>query len=416
MKVVVAGAGVIGLWCARELAAAGADVIVVGPSRQPTMSTPASAGWVVPVLSHPLAGPGLVSHTARQVLHRQAAFSFRGMTPALAGWLWRFLRSGSESQFRAGVCATLDLAGPCQQQYHALRDAGHDFELHHDGLLMVARTDAGRRDAQHLVETTTLAGYDGKNDALDASAIRNLEPALSADVTGGVHARDEMHIHPGQLTDALTAAAIGDGIEVRNATVESILPAAGARWTIVTSDGPLTADKVVLAAGYWSKRLAATVGMRLPLQCAAGVSVTALGPRPPRLPLKLLEANVALTPFSTGVRLAGRFTLGPPPTSVSRRHVRLVVAAAQPYLGSWRPREVTTTYVGLRPVTPDSLPLIGELPGRRGLIAATGHGMLGLTLAPGTAAEVRHQVTTGAPSDIGAPFALTRFPALRTTP
>ena len=415
MKVVVAGAGVIGLWCARELAAAGADVIVVGPSQQPTMSTPASAGWVVPVLSHPLAGPGLIPHTARQVLHRQAAFSFRGMSPALAGWLWRFVRSGSDDQFRAGLSATLDLAGDCQKQYQALRDAGLDFELHHDGLLVVARTGAGRREAQQLVETTALAGYDGKNDNLDARSIRDLEPALATDVAGGVHARDEMHVHPGQLNDALTAAALKSGIDVRDATVERIVPATRGQWTVVTSDGPLIADKVVLAAGYWSKQLAATLGTRLPLQSAAGVSVTALGPRPPRLPLKLLEASVALTPFNRGVRLAGRFTLGPPPASVSRRQLRSVVAAALPYLGSWRPEEVTAVHAGLRPVTPDSLPLIGELPGRRGVIAATGHGMLGLTLAPGTAAEVVHQVTTGAPSDIGTPFALTRFSGLRNT-
>jgi D-amino-acid dehydrogenase len=150
--------------------------------------------------------------------------------------------------------------------------------------------------------------------------------------------------------------------------------------------------------------------VRLPIESAAGFSITAVGPRrPPRLPLKLVEANVAVTPFDVGVRLAGRFTLGPPPRRVSQRQLGRVVSAVAPYLRDWRPEGVLATHVGLRPATPDSLPVIGELPGRPGVYAATGHGMLGLTLAPGTAAEILHQVTAGGPTEIGTAFAVDRF-------
>lgn len=125
--------------------------------------------------------------------------------------------------------------------------------------------------------------------------------------------------------------------------------------------------------------------------------------------MKLLEANVAITPFDGGVRLAGRFVLGPPPHHVSPRQIAKIVAAAGPYLWEWQPTRVSAEHIGLRPATPDSLPIIGELPGRPGVIAATGHGMLGLTLPPGTAAEVVHQIRNGAASAVGEPFAVGRF-------
>lgn len=421
MRVVVAGAGVIGLWCARELAADGAEVVVVGPSYQVAVSTPASAGWVVPVLSHPLSAPGVLRDAARQVVRRRAAFSLHGMSPELGRWLWQLLRAGTADRFEHGLRATLGLAASCRPGYQALRDQGLDIELHEDGLLMVARSAEGLHHARHLVEAAAAASYDGRSDYLDPSGLAELEPALAQGLAGGVHARDELHLHPGKLLDALRADAVVRGVTMLDGMVETVTRAAGGRWTVATSEGPIAADKVVLAAGYWSGRIAASIGVRLPLQSAAGVSITAVGPNPPRLPLKLVEANVAVTPFADGVRLAGRFTLGPPAETVSPRQVRRVVEAAAPYLRSWRPVTVSATHVGLRPATPDSLPLIGELPGRRGILAATGHGMLGLTLAPGTAAEIAHQVSTGEPTTAGRAFSPSRYlgrpsNAPRTTP
>jgi D-amino-acid dehydrogenase len=89
------------------------------------------------------------------------------------------------------------------------------------------------------------------------------------------------------------------------------------------------------------------------------------------------------------------------------------VAAAAPYFRSWQPTRVSVTHIGLRPATPDSLPVVGELPGHRGVFAATGHGMLGLTLAPGTVAEIQHQIATGEPTEIGAAFGVGRFAQAR---
>lgn len=412
MKAVVVGGGVIGLWCARDLLAAGIEVTVLdnGP-QQPAVSTPASAGWVVPVMSSPLSSPGIVARSLRGLAARQpAAFSVRpAPSPELARWLWSFVRSGSAPRFREGLRAALDLAGTCTGDYVALRDAAPGLELSQDGLLMVARTAGGEHEARGLAEAAAAAGYDGKYDVLHRDELLHLEPALAPDVRGGLHARDELHVQPDRLLAVLRQDVVARGGVLRTeAGVRDCLPATGGRWSVVTADRTIITDGVVVAAGYWSKALLARMGVRIPLQPAAGVSITATGHRPPSMPLKLVEANVAVTPFAGGVRLAGRFALGATPVRVSPQQVERVVRAAVPYLHSWKPTVVSAHHVGLRPVTPDSLPLVGDVPGRQGVYAATGHGMLGLTLAPGTAREITHQVTTGSPTDRGRAFALTR--------
>jgi D-amino-acid dehydrogenase len=121
---------------------------------------------------------------------------------------------------------------------------------------------------------------------------------------------------------------------------------------------------------------------------ARGYSVTLAGRgTPPRHALYLAEAKLGLSPFDGGVRVAGVFELGASNENVSAGVGERLLAAAHPYLGGWHPDPdgPVDAWAGLRPATPDGLPLIGALPGLDGIYLATGHGMLGVTLAPATA-------------------------------
>jgi D-amino-acid dehydrogenase len=408
LRVVIVGGGVIGLWCARDLLRAGADVTVLDrPSTG--VSTPASAGWVVPALSAPLSGPGVVRHSVQSLLRRQAAFSIRPrLSPTLVSWLWGFVRSGTEQRHREGLRAILDLAGAAAREYDALLDAGVGFEIHRRGLVLVARTSSGLHEAQALLGNAAAAGYDGKYEVLDRHEVHSLEPALHPDIIGGVHARDEVHVRPEQLIAALrTDVESMGGTLRRDRDVKGIVTDGRRSWKVVTDQRSLTADRVVVAAGIWSRTLLEGLGAGIPLLPAAGYSVTGHVDTPPDHALKLMEPNVAVSPFGNGVRLAGRFALGRHGSST--RATRRVLSAAAPYLRSGEPTADRVEQVGLRPVTPDSLPVIGPVPGKPGVLAATGHGMLGLTLAPGTAAEITRQATTGQVSDNARQFSIERL-------
>lgn len=406
MQVVVIGGGVIGLWSARSLLRAGVSVTVLDRPTDTSVATPASAGWVVPALSHPLSGPGVVRHTIGQMLRRQASFSLTP-TASMARWLFEFLRSGRPHEFNAGLTATLGLAEAAVPGYTGLHASGVDLEQHRDGLLVVARTARGLEHAIELAQNVETAGYAGKYDVLTADELARRDPVL-APAAGGVHLRDEIHVRPELLLAALRSEVERLGGVLRQDGARRV--ARDARgWMVSTGAGTLRADKVVLAAGYWSRTLLSDLGVRVPLESAAGVSVTMAGGGSPAYPLKLVEADVAVTPFDGGVRLAGRFALGSAPSAPSRRQLARVLDAARPYLRDWSPGSLRLEQVGLRPVTPDSLPLVGEPCGHPGLVVATGHGMLGLTLAPGTAAEVAHHIVHGVPTAAGAAFDPNRF-------
>jgi D-amino-acid dehydrogenase len=367
---------------------------------------------VVPALSAPLAGPGVLRQTVYQILRREAAFGFRpSMSPTMLRWLSGFVASAAEHRYRQGIRAILALAAPAIPAYQELHRARVPFEMHDRGLLLAARTDAGMGQALGLLDDAAAAGYEGRYRVLDSAAARDLEPALSREVLGAVHAESEVWVRPEDLLTALTKSVVElGGTIVDGATVDAIIPALGGRWSVRSGHDLLSADSVVCAAGAWTGRLLRSLGLRVPLLPAAGYSITSTGSGiSPSHALKLVEPNIALAPFDDGVRIAGRFDLGRSARHVPQRRMRVVLRRTEPYLASWRSSVVSAEYAGFRPATPDSLPLIGPVPGSDGVFAATGHGMLGLTLAPGTADEIRRLVLHGSGSEVGAAFRLDRY-------
>lgn len=192
-------------------------------------------------------------------------------------------------------------------------------------------------------------------------------------------------MRPEQVLRALRSALVSAGGKLVNGTASRLRPG----WDVETSAGMFTADRVLVAAGAWSTELLAVLGIRIPLLAATGYSITTAGTGlAPQVAVKLVEPSIAVTPFADGVRVAARLDLGRPGGPIAERRLATVFGRMGPYFADWRPGLSTATFAGMRPATPDSLPLIGPIPGQPGLYVATGHGMLGLTLAPGTARHV----------------------------
>ncbi|MEV0289752.1 FAD-dependent oxidoreductase [Kribbella sp. NPDC050820] len=409
MRIIVIGGGVIGLWSAVELARAGADVTVLDAGPQAGFASPAAAGWVVPALSAPLSGPGVLLHSARQALHREAPFSVAPrLTSSLLRWLVGFVRSGSAGRYAAGLRAVLDLGAGCVDDFARLQETA-DLELRQTGLLMAAVTQAGLDEVAQLAEATTAAGYKGGYEVLDGSAARSREPALGSAVSGAVHAVDEVQVRPEQVLRALHKQLADAGGRLVSGTASRLGPD-GVGWRVETSAGSFDCDRLLVAAGAWSTELLAVLGVRLPLLAATGYSITTPGTgRAPQLAVKLVEPSIAITPFADGVRVAARLDLGRPGGPIAERLLSTIVNRTRPYFADWRPGLSTATFAGMRPATPDSLPLIGPVPGHPGLYVATGHGMLGLTLAPGTARHVVPLILSDERAPELKPFALERY-------
>ena len=390
-RVAVVGAGVVGLACAWELRRRGADVVVLERARVGGGVSRGNTGWVSPSLTYPLPAPGMVREGLRQLLTGGDAFVLRpSLDPAFVRWLWSFRRNCSSARFDTGIRALLALNRRTLELFDAYRDAGVVFEMHTAGLVVAARTPGGlglyRRTFHRLREL----GYDGGSiDELDGGALAALEPALDqARVVAGLHARVDRFVRPEQLTAGLATRLRADGVEIREGCELRTLARSAGGWVLETTSGPVAAQRLVVAAGLPTAPLLRRLGVRVPLMGARGYSVTLAGRgTPPRHALYLAEAKLGLSPFDGGVRVAGVFELGASNEKISAAVGERLLAAARPYLGGWHPDPdgPVEAWAGLRPATPDGLPLIGALAGLDGIYLATGHGMLGVTLAPATA-------------------------------
>ena len=399
-SVAVVGGGVVGLACAWELHRNGAVVTVLERGRVGGGVSGGNTGWVVPSMSSPLPAPGMVREGFRQLATRGDAFVLRpSPDPSFVRWLWQFHRSCSPARFDAGVRALLALNRRTLELFDRYREEVR-FEMHATGLVIAARSVEGLHHFRTIFRRLRELGYEGgEPDELDGEGLAALEPALDRrTVAAGLHARVDRYVRPEDLVAGLAERLRSEGVRVLEGCNLEHLERRGREWVLSTTTGDLAAERVVVAAGLQTDRLLRGLSRRLRMQPARGYSVTVVGSgTPPRHALYLAEARIGLSPYDHAVRIAGVFELGASRAEAPRGAGEKLLAAARPYLSGWRPDpdRPISTWAGLRPATPDGLPLIGELPGRRGLYVAAGHGMLGVTLGPATAALLAPLVLHG---------------------
>lgn len=390
MRILVVGGGVIGLACAWYLRKQGAEIVVLERERVGMGASRGNAGWITPGLSNPVPAPGVTFQALRWMLRADSPFLLRPRPDAdFAAWLWRFWRSCGRARHLAGMQAMLGLNRRTLELYDGLAVDGVEFEMHRDGLLFVFLDERALEEEAAVLGELQRHGYPGEVRRLTTSSAQELEPAVADHVAGALFAPAERHVRPESLTAGLDSALRAHGVDVREGVEVTGLAGGRDGWRVEVGDETVTGDRVLVAGGAWTGRILAPLGVKIRQEAAKGYSVTAHveGMRP-RHPLYFGEARVGCSPYTDGVRLAGTLELAGLDLSIDRTRLGAVATAASAYLKDWRPSRPELEWAGLRPLPPDGLPLIGAVPGRPGLFAVTGHGMMGVTLAPATGAAV----------------------------
>jgi D-amino-acid dehydrogenase len=409
-RTVIVGAGIIGLACAHALRRHGEEVMLLDAGEPGGACSRGNAGWIVPSFSTPLPAPGLTIATLLRMLRRDGPLAIApAALPGLAPWLWRFRRHCNRRDFVRGTRALAALAQDTASRLRSIEDDGVSFERHDAGVLFAYRRQEEMRRGG---EGFALLHDNGAAmpRALSGDEARALEPALSNGVIGGYLIADESHVRPESLTAALAERAVALGAEVRSG-----VRVTGARRTsrglvLETSDGDVQADRVLIAAGAWSASLGSSFGTRLPVQAGKGYSVTVESPPWSfRRAVYLADAHVACSPFAGAMRFAGTMELAGIDARLNRHRLDAVCRSAEPYLREEMPWGDGTAWAGLRPLTPDGLPLIGRLPVRGEVYVATGHAMLGMTLALATAELLARLIVRREAAPELAPFDPARF-------
>lgn len=408
MQVTVIGGGVVGLVGAYQLARDGARVTLVDARGTGLGASEVNAGWVCPAESAPVPAPGMVGQALRWMLRRDSPLYIRpSLRPSFVSFMVRMGRHCNAADYRPGMAALLGLAEGTMDLLDDYQRDGIAFEMHAQGLLMAFRSAeklARHREHLDLVESQGLGPR-----VLLGGAVREQEPALAEEVVGGIHFPFERHLDPASFTRGLARRCRELDVEiVQDAAIDRV-ERRGTRVTaVLAGTRRFAADAVVLAAGAWSGRLSRAFGVGLPIRPGKGYSLD-LPPVELRGPVYLTEARVAVTPLDAGVRLAGTMEFGGLDERIDPVRVDAIARAPGSYFRAWRTTQAARVGAGLRPMTPDGLPILGRLGELENAYVSTGHAMLGLTLAPASAAAISGLVLRGETSPSLERFSADRF-------
>lgn len=398
MKVTVIGAGVIGLACAYELVHHGHEVVVVDAGKLGASASHGNAAKVAVAEAAPVPAPGMVVQGLKWMLRPDSPLYIKPtLSPPALRFLFRMARACNEAQFRRGLSVNLELASRCVDIFDEWTAQGLAFEMHERGTLLAFERETSFLHRRRY--DTLYQRFGAVSEALDADGVHRVEPALSERIEFGLFYPHDRQIEPDSLTASLAAHSRRLGVVIyENSPVTGFDRGASGIAAVRTTGGVLAADKVVLAAGVWSGRLSAMLGVALPIRPGKGYSVDYVEPSLKlRTSLTFDEAHVAVTPLNGMIRLAGTMEFGGFEETLNERRISAIKRAAVHGFAQWDPEAPhRIPWAGLRSMTPDGLPLIGVLPSTGNVIVAAGHGMLGLTMAPVTGRIVRELVSEGA--------------------
>ncbi len=381
-KTIIVGGGVIGLCSAYYALKRGLDVTIV--ERGGDNCSLGNAGMIVPSHFIPLAAPGMIAKGLRMMLNPESPFFIRPRLDfGLMKWGWLFYRHSTERHVAASVELLRDLNLESRRLFAELT-AEEDFGLVQRGLLMLCKTAKGLHEEAEVAEAAHRIGLQA--DVLDAKATAALDPDITMDVAGSVHFPQDCHLSPARFVASIKKRVIALGGVIEHGVDIDTIETQNGRVTAVSGGGRrFEGENFVVAGGSWSAELLETVGLKMPLQPGKGYSLTL--PSPPELPRLcsiFAEAKVAITPMGQSLRFGGTMEVGGFDLTVNPARVHGIVRSVNAYFPKFSESDFShiKPWAGLRPVSPDGVPYLGKVAHLQNLIAATGHAMMGLSLAP----------------------------------
>ncbi len=421
-KIVVIGAGVIGVTTAYRLRRDGHEVTLIEKEQGPALETSyANGGQLSAGEVAPWAGPSVPTQALKWLGRADAPLRLRlKADPAQWKWLWRFWRRCTLKAQRDGAERNVGLAllsrTVMQETLDDLNAKGMapEFDRKQKGILRVFATEA---EVDHAAkEADRLEPFGLHQEKLSAQECVAVEPALASahqrgELAGGVYSRADQSGDAYKFTSALAQAIEEMGVTCLYGETVHKLERQGNRITHVrTNLRRIEVDAVVLAAGVMSPQL--LDGVIVPVYPVKGYSVTLDVPddgSAPEVSVTDEVRRIVVSRLGDRLRAAGQAEVAGYDRTVESDRAQSVLTAVRelfPALGDDLEPEF---WCGLRPMTPDGVPVLGKAPGRDNLYLNTGHGTLGWTLAMGSAALIADLVAGREPSVDPENFSAMRF-------
>lgn len=396
--VIVIGAGIVGASTALWLQRFGHDVTLIDKGAPGMGASFGNAGILAQWGFTPVTTPDLWKRMPGYLLDRNSPFFLKwGALPGLTPWLMRFLSHATEGETRRIAGAMAALVTDAVEQHRAMiRGTGLEHWVA-DSKLGYAYTSRASFEADSYEwDLKRAAGF--TPTVLTGAQVREEEPALGEDFQCLAMLEGQGHVlHPGQYVAALVDHVTAKGGRFIRAAVQGFAHENGRIARVETDQGAFDCQAAVVTAGIWSKELMRALGLNVPLEAERGYHVLFESPsETPRNPMMISTGAFGVTPMTDGLRCAGTVELGDHHAGPSDGPIRLIRREA----GRAFPRmrySGTQEWMGFRPSTPDSLPLIGQI-GDSGLYTGFGHQHLGLTAGPRTGQLLAQMIGGAAPN------------------
>ncbi len=400
-RVVVVGAGMVGLSTAWFLQERGVDVTVLDRTHVAAGSSWGNAGWLAPSLTTPLPEPGVLTYGVRAVLNASSPV-YVPLRPqvALLRFLACFARHSTQRQWGTAMRAYAPINTLALDAFDDLAAGGVQSSTHQaDPFLACYRSTDERAVLAEELDRVQAAGQDVKYEAISGEQARADEPALSREVHAAVRIQGQRYINPPEFMEALAASVRERGGQIcAGVDVEQVREEDGGVTVVDSAGASHRFDAAVLANGAWLGALARPFGMRQVVQAGRGYSFSVAAEQVPAGPVYFPAQRVACTPLASpaGVRLrvAGMMEFRAPHAPIDPRRVRAIVEATRPLLSGVDFENRQDEWVGSRPCTADGLPLVGGTTSERVFVAG-GHGMWGMVLGPVTGRLLADRIVTG---------------------
>jgi len=386
-KIIIIGSGVIGLSSAYYLNKKGFDVTVLTnvSEHDEEGCSFGNAGMIVPSHFTPLACPGAVRQGIKWMLSSKSPFYIRPKADKdLAQWLWKFYRSSNARNVLSSSELLLKWHKESKSLFEEIKTAENlQFEFQKRGLAMWFKTDRCAEEETRMAELAISKGLDAQ--MLNRSEAFELEPDFKPDVLGGVLYKSDAHLNPNHFMSELKKCLIKNGVQFHFGQQVNDLKVSDNSVEVISDLESFKGQKLIIAAGSWTGTLAKKLGYNIPLQGGKGYNFTAdlTGPNINR-PAVLCEAKVAVTPLKGKLRLGGTMEISGTDLSVSQVRSNSIITSASDYYSGLNSElfKGCKPWAGLRPVSPDGVPMIGQLEGLSNVYVNTGHAMMGLSLGP----------------------------------
>lgn len=408
-RVVVIGAGIVGVSSALWLRRAGLDVTIIDRDA-PGQGTSFGNGGVLAACGvAPVTAPGMIRKSPKMLMDQDFPLFLRwSYLPKLMPWLLKYLSHANVADTQRISRGLTGIVADSLEQHQALVRGTDAASFLHESTYSFAYPGRAEYDGDRFTwDMRRKAGFEP--ELLEGGEVQEFEPSLGSNTQLlAVLKNHGMISDPGGYVGALADVLVQQGGKIVTAEVKDFDLSGGAISSVETDQGRFDCDTAVLSTGVWSKPLMAKLGLNVPLETERGYHIVFTNPtKQPKAPLMLTAGKFVATPMKAGLRCAGIVEFGGLDAGPSKAPLELLRRKVRESFPDMRASE-EIEWLGHRPAPSDSLPLIGEV-GNTGVIAAFGHHHIGLTGGPKTGRMVADIVAGNRPNLDMSPYEPKRF-------